>query len=169
MCDGERGGLLRKLERKFPDENDGGVNEDGKRSVLIFAGEICADPRIRTEQRPVTFAPTARDIGEDGQDRQLIIVVPKNEWVAPKQQQTKCDNNYSSERRAKKIWPRINTDFHGCRKKNLLIRVSSVFIRGQKSHHHRFSLVQYQHLVFDAMFACRLEQTLERFVHWFVA
>src|SRR5581483_10183306 len=107
MCDGERGGLLRKRERKFPDENDGGVNEDGKRSVLIF-------------------------------------VVPKNEWVAPKQQQTKCDNNYSSERRAKKIWPRINTDFHGCRKKNLLIRVSSVFIRGQKSHHHRFSLVQYQ-------------------------
>ena len=49
MGDGKGGGLLRKSEREFPDENDGSVYKNGKRSVLKFAGEIAADPGIRAQ------------------------------------------------------------------------------------------------------------------------
>ena len=40
----------------------------------------------------MTFGPTVRDIGKDRQDRQFIIVVPKYERVAPKQEQAKGEN-----------------------------------------------------------------------------
>ncbi len=93
MSDGKCGGLLGKAERKFPNQNDGRVNENRKRSILKFAGEIAADPRIRTEQREMTFGPTARDIGKDRQDRQFIIVIPKCERVAPKEEQAKENDN----------------------------------------------------------------------------
>ena len=93
MRDRKRGGLLWKRQRKFPNQNNCGVYENGKRSVLKFAGEIAADPRGRAEQRQMAFTPAARDIGEHGQDRQLVIVVPENERIAPEQGETKCDND----------------------------------------------------------------------------
>src|SRR5205807_10187648 len=40
MRDGKRGGLLRKRQGKFPNQNDGGVYEKGQRPVLVFAGKI---------------------------------------------------------------------------------------------------------------------------------
>ena len=103
MRDGKRGGLLRKGEREFPNENDGRVYENGKRSVLKFAGEIAADPRVRTEQRQVAFAPAARDVGEDGQDRQLIIVIPEKKRVVPEKEEAEGDDYGSGEGSAKEL------------------------------------------------------------------
>jgi len=85
-------GLLRKCERKFPDENDGRVYENGKRSVLELAGKIAANPRVRTQQRKMTFAPTAGDVREHRQDRQFIVIVPKNERIVPKKKETETDD-----------------------------------------------------------------------------
>ena len=51
MRHGKRGGLLRKREREFPDQDDGRVNENRERPVLKFTGEIAADPGVWTEQR----------------------------------------------------------------------------------------------------------------------
>ena len=85
MRHGKSGRLLRKSQREFPDRNDSGVNEDGKSAVLKFAGEIAADPRIGTEQRQMAFRPTARDIGENRQNRDLVIVVPKKKRIVPEE------------------------------------------------------------------------------------
>jgi hypothetical protein len=93
MCDGKSSRLLRKAQWKFPDENDGGVNKNGKCSVLELAGQIAADPRVRTKQGQMAFAPTARDIGEHGQNRQFIIVIPKQKRIVPKEKQTKEDDD----------------------------------------------------------------------------
>ena len=91
----KRSRLLWKREREFPDHDDGRVNEDGKRSVLEFAGKITADPRIRTEQRPMTFRPTAGHIGENRKDRDFVIVVPEKERVVPEQNETEQRYNNS--------------------------------------------------------------------------
>jgi len=92
MRDRECRSLLRKRQWKFPDQNNGRIHENRKRAVLKFAGEIAADPRIRTQDRPMTFGPTARCIGEHRQDRQLVIVVPKNVWIMPEQDQAEEKN-----------------------------------------------------------------------------
>jgi hypothetical protein len=60
---------------------------------LKFAGEVAADPGIRTQDRPVPFRPTARYIGEHRQDRQFIVVVPKNERIVPEKDQAEEDND----------------------------------------------------------------------------
>ena len=91
--DGKRGSLLRKRERKFPYENDGRVYKKRKSSVLKFAGKIAADPGIRTQEGPVTFRPTARHIGEHGQDRQFIVVIPKNERIVPEKNEAERNDN----------------------------------------------------------------------------
>ena len=93
MRDRKCSGLLRKRERKFPNHNDHRVYEDRKRSVLKFAGEIAADPGVRTQQRQMTFAPTARNVREHRQDRQLIVVVPENERIVSEENQTEGDDN----------------------------------------------------------------------------
>jgi hypothetical protein len=41
----------------------------------------------------VTLVPTAGDVGEDGQDRQFVIVVPKKERIVPEQNQTKANDD----------------------------------------------------------------------------
>ena len=89
MGNGKRGGLLRKRKRKFPNENNDRVHENREGAVLKFASQIAADPRVRTEQRQMTFAPTARNVGEHGQDRQFVIVVPEKERIVPEKEQTK--------------------------------------------------------------------------------
>ncbi len=33
----------------------------------------------------MAFRPTARDIGEDRQDRELVIVIPKEQRIAPEE------------------------------------------------------------------------------------
>ena len=91
----KRGGLLRKREREFPDQDNGGVNENRKRSVLKFTGEIAADPRVRTQQRQVTFRPTARDVGKNWKDRDLVIVIPKKKRIVPEQDKTKTEDRYT--------------------------------------------------------------------------
>ncbi|SRR6266480_2832565 len=106
--------LLRERQWKFPDQNDGRVHKDGKRAVLEFAGEIAADPGVRTQEGPVAFGPTARYIGEHRQDRYFIIIVPKNERIVPEENETECDNAQAGSERTEKIWPPINTDFHRC-------------------------------------------------------
>jgi hypothetical protein len=40
----------------------------------------------------MAFGPTARHIGEHGQHRYFIIVVPKNERIMPKQNEAKSDD-----------------------------------------------------------------------------
>ena len=85
MCDGKRSCLLRKRQRKFPDENDGSIYKKGKRAVLKFAGKIAAHPRIGTQDRPMSLRPAARNIGEHRQDGQLVIVIPKNERIMPEE------------------------------------------------------------------------------------
>ena len=92
--------LLRKRQWKFPDQNDGGIYENRTRAVLKFACEIAADPRIRAQDRPMTFGPTARHVGEHMQHRQFIIIIPKNEWIMPEQDQAKEDGNESGSERA---------------------------------------------------------------------
>ena len=89
MRDRKRSRLLWKCERKFPDHNDGRIHKHRKRSVLKFAREIAADPGIRTQDRPMTFGPTARHVGEHWQHRQFVIVIPKNERIVPEQDQAK--------------------------------------------------------------------------------
>ena len=85
--------LLRERQWKFPDQNDGRVHKDGERAVLEFAGEIAADPGVGAQNRPVPFRPTARDIGEHRQNRQFIIVIPKNERIMPEQDEAKEGND----------------------------------------------------------------------------
>jgi len=41
----------------------------------------------------MTFTPTSCDIGEHRQDRQFIIVVPKNERVVPEKDERKNDDD----------------------------------------------------------------------------
>ena len=78
----------------------------------------------------MAFAPAPRDIGEYGQDRQFIVVIPKNEWIVPEQNEAKSDDDQAGTDCAEGIQAPINTDFHRRRKRNLLICVSSAFICG---------------------------------------
>ena len=39
------------------------------------------------------FRPASRDIGEDRQDRELVIVVPKKKWIVPEQEETEYGDN----------------------------------------------------------------------------
>ena len=102
MRDGKRSGLLRKVERKFPDQNDRRVHKNRKSPVLKFAREIAADPRVRTQERPMAFRPTARDVGEDWQNRQFIIVIPKNQRIVPEQNQTKKSDEQARRRKSRR-------------------------------------------------------------------
>src|SRR5438874_8484586 len=95
MNDRKCGGLLRKGEREFPNQDNGCIYENRKCSVLKFAGEIVADPRVGTEQRKMAFTPTSRNVREHRQNRQFIIVIPKNQRIVPEQQQTKETDDYS--------------------------------------------------------------------------
>src|SRR5207237_10834030 len=93
MCDGKRSCLLRKRQRKFPGQNDGRIYKKGKRAVLKFAGKIAANPRIRTQDRPMSLRPTARHIGEHRQDRQFVIVIPKNRRIVPEKNEAEEDDD----------------------------------------------------------------------------
>src|SRR5882724_9340140 len=103
MCDGKRSCLLRKRQRKFPDQNDSRIYKKGKRAVLKFSGKIAANPRIRTQDRPVSLRPAARHIGEHRQDRQFVVVIPKNERIVPEQNEAEEDDNESGGCRAKNV------------------------------------------------------------------
>src|SRR5205823_5244263 len=46
--------------------------------------------------------PAPRDIGEHGQDRQFIVVIPKNERIVPEQDETKSDDDQAGTDGAKK-------------------------------------------------------------------
>ena len=92
MRDGKSGCLLRKCQRKLPNQDDRRIHKNGERAVLKFPGEIATDPGVRTQERPMAFGPTARHIGEHGQHRYFIIVVPKNERIMPKQNEAKSDD-----------------------------------------------------------------------------
>jgi inorganic triphosphatase YgiF len=48
----------------------------------------------------------------------------------PEKDQTEENDNQARTDSAQEISPLISTDFHRCRKRNLLLCVSSVFIRG---------------------------------------
>jgi hypothetical protein len=41
----------------------------------------------------MAFAPAPRDVGEHGQDRQLVIVVPENERIVPEQREAEPDDD----------------------------------------------------------------------------
>ena len=65
MSDGNRGCLLRKSQRQFPDANNQRVNKNRKHAVLKFAGEISADPGEGAEEWELAVIPCACHIGED--------------------------------------------------------------------------------------------------------
>ena len=89
MRNRNRSGLLRKCERKFPNQHDDRIYEQRKGAVLKFTCKIAADPRIRTQDGPMTLRPTARHVGQDREHRQLVIVIPKKLRIVPQQDQTK--------------------------------------------------------------------------------
>ena len=93
MRDGKSGGLLRKRKRKFPNENDRCIYKNREGAVLKFTRKVAADPRIRAQDRPIALRPAARHIGEHRQDRQLIIIIPKNERIMPKKKQAEEYND----------------------------------------------------------------------------
>ena len=92
MSNRKSSGLLWKSQRKFPDENDGCIYEERKCTLLKFTGEIAADPRVRTQDRPIPLRPTARHVGKHRQHRQFIIVVPKKQRIVPEQDEAEADN-----------------------------------------------------------------------------
>src|SRR5206468_4943163 len=92
---GKRGGLLGKRKRKFPDQNDGRIYKNRERAVLEFTRKIAADPGIEAQDRPLPLRPTARHIGEHRQDRQFIIIIPKNERIVPEKKQAEEDDDKS--------------------------------------------------------------------------
>ena len=71
--------------------------------VLKFAGEIAADPRIGTEQRPFAIRPASRDIGKDRQDRKLVVVIPKKQRIVPEEEEAERDDDQAGEERTNKI------------------------------------------------------------------
>ncbi len=103
MCHRKCGGLLRERESEFPDQNNGGVNEDRKRSVLKFTGEIAADPRVRAQQRQMTLGPTTRHVGKNRNDRDLVIVIPKKKRIMPEQDKTKTEDRDTGENGSEEI------------------------------------------------------------------
>ena len=94
MGDGERCGLLGKDQREFPDENDERINEDGENAILKFARQIPTYPGVWTKQRKFRMAPCPRHVGENRQDGNLIIIIPKNEGIVGEEKQAK-DNGES--------------------------------------------------------------------------
>src|SRR5581483_1548387 len=89
------GCLLRKRQRKFPNDDDDRIHKGREHTVVKFAGEITADPGIRTQDWPVTFRPAARHVRKHRKHRQFIIVIPKNERIVPQKQETKEDDDKS--------------------------------------------------------------------------
>ena len=60
----------------------------------------------------MAFGPTARHVGEHGQNRQFIIVVPKNQWIVPAAISDKNRRRVIRLKARRKILPLINADFH---------------------------------------------------------
>src|SRR5438874_898332 len=51
----------------------------------------------------MSFRPTPRHIGEDGQNRKLVVIIPKQEWIMPEQQETECHDDESGKESANKV------------------------------------------------------------------
>lgn len=102
MCRGNSGCLLRKRQRQFPNANNQRINENRENTVLKFAREISADPGVGTEQRKLAMIPCPRHIGEDRQDGNFVVVVPKNEGIVREQEDAEGDDDQSGDRRAKR-------------------------------------------------------------------
>src|SRR5947207_4734969 len=149
MSDRERGGLLRKRQRELPDQNDGRVHKNGKRSVLIYAGETAADPRVRAQQRPFAVRPTAGNVGEDGKDRQLVVVVPKDERIVPEKNEAKESDERASPKRREKV-------------------VALEAFHANALQNNRRPFREEQHSIVDALRARRRHQTSGWFVERFV-
>jgi hypothetical protein len=96
---GNGSGLLRKRQRQFPNANNQRINENRENTVLKFAREISADPRVRAKQRDLTVVPCPRHIGEDRQDGNFVVVVPKNEGIVREQEDAEGDDDQSGDRR----------------------------------------------------------------------
>ena len=102
MCRGNSSCLLRKRQRQLPNANNQSINENRENTVLKFAGEISADPRERAKQRDLAVVPCPCHIGEDRQDGNFVVVVPKNEGIVREQEDAEGDNDQSGDRRAKR-------------------------------------------------------------------
>ena len=90
------------------------INENRENTVLKFAGEISADPGERAKQRDLTVVPCPCHIGEDWQNGNFVVVVPKNEGIVCKQEDAEGDDDESGDRRAKRAaareWRSVNSD-----------------------------------------------------------
>jgi hypothetical protein len=53
----------------------------------------------------MAFRPTARHVCEHGQNRQFIVVVPKNERIAPEKNEAEGDNDCAGTERGCAIAP----------------------------------------------------------------
>jgi len=93
MCRGNSGCLLRKRQRQFPNANNQSINENRENTVLKFAGEISADPGERAKQRDLTVVPCPCHIGENWQNGNFVVVVPKNEGIVCKQEDAEGDDD----------------------------------------------------------------------------
>ena len=69
------------------------INENRENAVLKFAGEISADPRVRAKQRELAVVPCPRHIGEDRQNGDFVVVVPKNEGIVCEQEDAEGDDD----------------------------------------------------------------------------
>ena len=85
--------LLRKRQRQFPNANNQRINENRENTVLKFARKISADPGVRAKQRELAMVPCPRHIGENRQDGNFVVVVPKNEGIVCKQEDAEGDDD----------------------------------------------------------------------------
>src|SRR5205814_5216059 len=99
MCRGNSNCLLRKRQRQFPNANNQRINENRENTVLKFAREISADPRVRAKQGDLTVVPCSRHVGENRQDGNFVVVVPKNEGIVREQEDAEGDDDQSGDRR----------------------------------------------------------------------
>src|SRR5437870_6027050 len=99
MCDGKCRCLLRKSQRQFPDANNQRINENREEAVLKFAGEISTDPGVGAEEQELAVVPRPCHVGEDRQNGDFVIVVPKEKWIMREQQGARPDDNETSDAR----------------------------------------------------------------------
>ena len=97
MDDRECCGLAREWQPEAPDREDAEIDEDGKRALLILAGEVAADPRALREQWPFAGPPGPVHLLEHGDERHLVVVVPEEPRIVPGEDEADRDDGEAGE------------------------------------------------------------------------
>src|SRR5437588_7824697 len=110
----------------------------------------------------MTLQPTALDVGEHGQHRQFIIVIPKNERIVPEQKKTEEDDDKSCRYRARNFRTRGARSGHLTqRTPNAQRPTSNVELRGSAYHLCILSAVRMLATKIRISFSTSLRQTVK--------